>query len=171
MNLFHKAWKVLRIIFDHTEGFLLCVFGAMLVCDVLLGIMARYVRFDIVFATELGKYIFIWLCAIGISAAVRDNQHVRLDLVVSRLPIPKVVTWVISQLIFLGFSVIFFWLGLDLTINHYTMDRSTMGFDFPMYVFTAALPVGFGLTSIRLILDIVSVIRKNETEGRITSDK
>ena len=41
------------------------------------------------------------------------------------------------------------------------MKKSTVGFDFPMYVFTLAMPVGFFLTSIRLLKDILRHARED----------
>ncbi len=152
---FRPLGKVLGYVAEHTEIFLLVIFSLMLVVDVLLGILARFVRFEVVFATELGKYLFIWLCAVGISAAAKDNQHVRINFIVSALPVGRRVTWVISQVLFLIFSLFFLYLGTRLTWMHIEMNKSAMGFNFPMYVFTAAIPVGFALTSWRLARDIV----------------
>jgi len=149
-----RTGKILRYIYDHTEVFLSVIFCVMLVTDVLLGILARFVRFEVVFATELGKYLFIWLCAIGISAAAKDNQHVRINFLVAFIPVSRKLTWVISQVFFLLFSLFFIYLGIRLTLMHIEMGKTAMGFNFPMYVFTAALPVGFLLTSIRLMIDI-----------------
>lgn len=154
-----KLWKLLLSAYEYTEGFLLAALVLMLVADVLLGILARYIQFEVVFATELGKYIFIWLCAIGISAAAKDNQHVRLSFFVEKLPVDRKVTWVFSQVIFLIFTLFFFYWGAKLTLMHIALDKSAMGFHFPMFVFTAALPIGFALTSLRLVLDIISSIR------------
>ena len=67
--------KIIISVYKNTEGFLIVVFTFLLVTDVLAGILARYIKFEIVFANELGKYIFIWLCAIGISAAARDKTR------------------------------------------------------------------------------------------------
>ena len=136
------------------------VLALLLVVDVLLGILARFVHFEVVFATELGKYIFIWLCAIGISAAARDNQHVRIHFIARRLPFNPRITWLITQVLFLVFTFFFFYWGLRLTWMHYEMSKLAMGFNFPMYIFTAAIPVGFALTSIRLIQDILSSIKE-----------
>lgn len=147
------------IIYRHTEGFLMAILTFLLVLDVLLGILARYIHFNVVFATELGKYIFIWLCAIGISAAARDNQHVRIYFIAKRLPVNPRVTWIITQVLFLIFTAFFFFWSLQLTWMHYIMDKEAMGFRFPMYPFTAALPVGFALTSIRLIQNIRGVLK------------
>jgi len=132
----------------------------MLVIDVFLGILARFVHFEIVFATELGKYLFIWLCLLGISAAAKDNQHIRISIIVEKLPVSPRITWIVSQVIFLIFSILFFYVGMRLAWMHFIMDKSTVGFNFPMFVFTAALPVGFFLTSWRLIQDILNQIRR-----------
>lgn len=159
-----KIKQIFSFLFEHVEGILIAAFTLMLVTDVLLGILARYVHFEVVFATELGKYLFIWLCAIGVSAAAKDNQHVRLSYFSSKLPISRRTIWVISQLLFLSFSLFFFYFGLRLTLMHLEMNKSAMGFAFPMYVFTAALPVGFALTSCRLILDIINCLRSKQSK-------
>jgi len=148
-----KTWFNIRS-FDEAEGYLMVLITLMLVIDVLLGILARFVHFETVFATELGKYLFIWLCMIGISAAAKDNQHIRISFIVEKLPINPKITWILSQVIFLIFSILFLYLSLRLTWMHFTMRKSAVGFNFPMFVFTAALPVGFFLTSLRLIKDI-----------------
>ena len=150
----------LRALFQRAEGILLWVFTIMLLADVLLGILARYVHFEIVFADELGKYLFVWLCAIGISAAAKDNQHVRLNFIAARLPLSPKAVRVISQLLFLSFTLFYCYWTFRLTLMHFMMDKSVMGFRFPMYLFTAALPFGFALTSLRLILDIVRVLKE-----------
>lgn len=133
----------------------------MLVIDVFLGILARFVHFEHVFATELGKYLFIWLCMIGISAAAKDNQHIRISFIVEKLPLNSKITWIFSQTIFLVFSLLFLAISIRLTWMHFIMKKSTVGFDFPMYVFTLAMPVGFFLTSIRLLKDIVHNVRED----------
>jgi len=158
LNWLRKIWFFL---YRHTEGFLMAVFTVMLVFDVLLGILARYVRFEIVFSEELGKYIFIWLCAIGISAAAKDNQHIRISLVADRLPLKRKVSWVISQILFLIFTLFFFYWGLRLTQMHIDMGKSAMGFHFPMFIFTAALPIGFGISTIRLLIDIINCFKNS----------
>ena len=151
--------KLFGYVYQHIEGVLLALLAAVLVIDVLLGIMARYVHLEVVFATELGKYIFIWLSCIGIAAAAKDKQHIRLNFIVERLPIPRKITWIISQLLFLFMALFFCYWGFQLTKMHYLMDKSAMGFDFPMFVFTLALPIGFAFTSIRLIDELIRLLR------------
>ena len=158
-----KTWFNKRS-FDKTEGYLMVIVTIMLVIDVLLGILARFVHFESVFATELGKYLFIWLCLLGISAAAKDNQHIRISFIVEKLPVNPKITWILSQVIFLIFSILIFYVSLRLTWMHFTMKKSAVGFNFPMFVFTAALPIGFFLTSLRLIKDIFSNTSKSGTD-------
>ncbi len=155
-----KSW-INKWSFDDMEGYLMVLITSMLVIDVFLGILARFIHFEHVFATELGKYLFIWLCLIGVSAAAKDNQHIRISYIVERLPINPRITWIMSQLIFLLFAILFLYLSSRLTWMHFTMNKSAVGFNFPMYVFTLAMPVGFFLTSIRLIKDIVNHSRES----------
>ncbi len=152
----------LRSLTDRAESFLLWMLTILLLADVLLGILARYVQFQVVFADELGKYLFIWLCAVGISAATKDDQHVRLTFIASRLPLSATFIRVTSQSLFLIFSLMMFYLSARLSWMHFVMSKTAMGFPFPMYLFTAALPSGFMLTSIRLIQDIAAVMRKEK---------
>src|SRR5688572_27422271 len=118
----------LRSWIDRAEHILLWIFTILLLTDVVLGILARYIHFEIVFADELGKYLFIWLCTIGISAATKDNQHVRLSFIASRLPLSRKFIGVTSQMLFLAFSLFLFYWSFRLTLMHVQMDKSVMGF-------------------------------------------
>lgn len=171
MSQSSTAQTILRTLFDKTEQVLLWAFTVLLLSDVLLGILARYVDFDVVFADELGKYFFIWLCAIGISAATRDNQHVRLSFVASRLPLSTRVISIISQTLFLTFSILLFYWSFRLAQMHFAMRKSVMGFHFPMFWFTAALPFGFALTSIRLVQDIIRILLNRKMKTISTPDE
>ena len=153
--------STLRYATGLAEHILLWIFTTLLLLDVLLGILARYVDLPIVFADELGKYLFIWLCMIGLSAATRDDQHVRLSFISSRMPFSPRVLRATSQIMFLCFTLFFCYWSLQLSIMHFKMEKSVMGFRFPMFWFTASLPFGFALTSLRLIQDIMDLLRSH----------
>jgi TRAP-type C4-dicarboxylate transport system permease small subunit len=147
------------IITDQTEQILLLFLGLFLLGDVLTAIAYRYVHFQTVFAEELGKYLFVWFCCIGVSAAAKDNQHIRVDFFAKKFPLNPKIVLLIDQLLFLCFTLFFFYVGLELTLMHFKMGTSAQGFGFPMFVFIAAVPFGYGLTCIRLVQDIVCRLR------------
>ena len=124
--------KISYWLYQHIEGILMAVIAVLLLVDVLLGIVARYVQFEVVFATELGKYLFIWLSCVGISAAAKDNQHIRLDFFIKKLPISPHISWIVSQAVFICMTLIMCYLGWKLTQMQFTMGKSAMGFNYPM---------------------------------------
>jgi TRAP-type C4-dicarboxylate transport system permease small subunit len=144
---------------DQTEQILLLFLGVFLLFDILVGIVYRYVHFQTVFAEELGKYLFIWFCCVGIAAAAKDNQHIRVDFFANKLPLSRKVTWLVSQVLFLCFAAFFCYVGSLVMLMHYNISSSAPGFDFPMWVFVAAVPFGYGLTCIRMIQHIVHRLR------------
>jgi len=144
---------------DQTERILLLFLGVSLLVDILTGIVYRHVHFNTVFAEELGKYLFIWFCCIGIAAAAKDEQHIRVDFFSKKLPLNPKIVWLTSQVLFLCFAGFFFYVGLTLTLMHYSMETSAPGFNFPMFVFIAAMPFGYGLTCIRVVQNIVNRLR------------
>ncbi len=166
MNLkFNKNLKgIFCRIYNNVEFILIFFFVTLLVLDVLVGILARHIHFNVVFSNELGKYLFIWLCAIGIAAAAKDKKHIRMTFFVERIPVRPKITWIISQILFLSCTLFFFYWSLHLTMMQFEMQKSAMGFHFPMYIFTAALPIGFGLTTMRILEDILLKINfKDQT--------
>jgi TRAP-type C4-dicarboxylate transport system permease small subunit len=147
------------VVTGQTEQILLLFLGVFLLLDILTGIVYRYVHFETVFAEELGKYLFVWFCCIGIAAAAKDNQHIRVDFFANKLPVRRRVTWLASQVLFLCFAGFFCYVGFKVMMMHYHNGSSAPGFDFPMWVFVAAVPFGYGLTCIRMIQDIVHRLR------------
>lgn len=62
---------------------------AVMVVLVFGNVVLRYVfNTGISFSEELARYLFVWLTFIGAIAALRNNQHLGLDTVVRRVPVP-----------------------------------------------------------------------------------
>lgn len=62
---------------------------AVMVVLVFGNVVLRYVfNTGISFSEELARYMFVWLTFIGAIAALRNNEHLGLDTVVKRVPVP-----------------------------------------------------------------------------------
>ncbi|WP_445401163.1 TRAP transporter small permease [Zobellella sp. An-6] len=60
-----------------------------MVCAVFLNVLMRYLfNTGLAGYEELSRLLFVWLVCIGAVLATVDNQHLRFDLVVDRLPAP-----------------------------------------------------------------------------------
>jgi TRAP-type C4-dicarboxylate transport system permease small subunit len=52
-------------------------------------VIARYVLSDsLSWSEEVGRYLFIWMTFLGAALALRNGNHVALDVLVARLPAP-----------------------------------------------------------------------------------
>ncbi|PSJ39186.1 TRAP transporter small permease [Zobellella taiwanensis] len=60
-----------------------------MVCAVFLNVVLRYLfNTGLAGYEEISRLLFVWLVCIGAVLATVDNQHLRFDLVVDRLPAP-----------------------------------------------------------------------------------
>jgi TRAP-type C4-dicarboxylate transport system permease small subunit len=78
------AWS--RRVNQWTEW--LCVFLlAVLILDVWLGVLARYViPFPITFTEELARYLMIWMALLAVSCGISHREHIGVQLLFERLP-------------------------------------------------------------------------------------
>ncbi|MDR2860772.1 MAG: TRAP transporter small permease [Elusimicrobiota bacterium] len=84
---------------EYLMGFLL----SLMVIFTFANVVMRYVfNFGLVWSEELASFSFVWLCYIGSIGALRDNRHLFIDTLLSRLHnFPQKVVYTIGQLIIL----------------------------------------------------------------------
>lgn len=73
----------------------LAIMSILIFCNVLL----RYLfNSGIVWAEEVARFLFVWITFLGAIGALKDNQHLGVDMLVKRLPpLVKKITFVISN--------------------------------------------------------------------------
>ncbi len=79
--------KRLGFIYNHLEEIILVGLFAVMVAAIFLQVIMRYV-FDnsLSWSEELGRFVFEWLTWIGISLGARVGQHIKISLLVDKLP-------------------------------------------------------------------------------------
>ncbi|MDA9981776.1 TRAP transporter small permease [Gammaproteobacteria bacterium] len=98
----------------------------LLVLDVWLGVLARYVLpFQLTFTEELARYLMIWMALLAISSGISHREHIGVLLIFERFP-PKVRKWLavaFDLIAFMFFAVIFLYgLGMvDRGFSRFTM--------------------------------------------------
>lgn len=106
---------------------------------------------------EVIIYLLIWSVMIVSSQLVRQNGHVRPDLVLRVLP-PQGQRWmeVVNCLAAIGFLGGMVWYGWQIVETGWMLDeRSPTELSFPMYLYYLALPVGSALMVVRYIIRLV----------------
>lgn len=125
------------------DGILAFLF-AVLVLDVLLGIVSRYgFGSQVEWTEELACYLLIWLGLTGAAAAFAKKSHLGLDVVVSCFPaVARRKTEIVSCLVCLAFTaIVFLYGGGHLVIRAFAIYRVSPALQLPDGFVFLALPV------------------------------
>ena len=140
---------------EKVGGFMLIVLFLM----VLLQIFARTVGWTIVWTEESSRFLFIWIILLGVSAGIRYGSHIGTDVFINLLPkrLCKAAS-VAKVLLFLLFTLYMTKLSFSLLSMQLQFKQHLPATGMPGYIVSAALPVGFTATSIRLAFKLVKTI-------------
>ena len=124
----------------------------ILVLDVWLGIMVRYVLpWNLTFTEELARYLMIWMALLAVSSGIAHREHIGVEFVFSRLSAP-VRRWLAVSFDAIGFLFFFalFWYGLAFAEKGfsrlsmiYAMPKGYAFVGVPLAAFVACIQMAF----------------------------
>ena len=134
------------------------VFGstclAMMVLIVALQVAVRYVFVgSISWSEEITRYLMIYMAFAGMSVALKQGAHVKLELLVERFP--RKVRWAISlfiNMLVLVFMFIVLWYSFIMVQRDSPQESPAL--QISMAIPLLAVPLGYILMSLQLILKI-----------------
>ncbi|CAH0342470.1 TRAP transporter small permease [Rhizobium sp. CECT 9324] len=102
--------KAIDLFYRFLEILLIVLLSAMAVM-VFVNVILRYgFNSGLNVSDELSRYFFVWLTFIGAVVAFREHGHVGVETLVMMLGRPgRIVCMVLSNIIIIGVSAIFFW--------------------------------------------------------------
>ena len=150
-----KALAQFEVFWSRLERVVVGILGALALLAGLTQVLGRYIapQYAITGAEEVIVYLLIWAVMITASQLVRNDGHVRPDLVL-RLLKPQVQRWVeaFNCVIAIGFCGMLVWYGWDIVALAQMLDqRSPTDLQFPMWIYDAALPTGGVLMGVRFL--------------------
>ena len=160
--------KLLKVLDDHTEEWLLILLECAIVIVMLYQIVRRYVfNSSLTWSEEFCRYCFIWFMFIGYSYSIHEKIDLRMDAVLNILPKPL-------KTILERFGLLFgFALTALLFVNSFTAvgyvvktGEKSVGMHLPMSVVYASMIVGFGLALIRYIQRFAEEFRGRKEEAK-----
>ncbi len=124
----------------------------LLVFDVWLGVLARYVLpFQLTFTEELARYLMIWMALLAVSSGISHREHIGVLLIFERFP-PSGRKWLavaFDLIAFIFFAVIFFY-GLGMVERGFS--RFTMIDGIPKAYPFMGVPLAAALACVQLLL-------------------
>ncbi|MEV8467523.1 TRAP transporter small permease [Fluviibacterium sp. DFM31] len=145
----------IRKAIDFAETLVTNTAMAVLLGAVLWGVLTRYVTArPAVWTTELSGILFTWVVFIGAMAAGRRDQHIRVTLLVDKLPgrLQRIAR-ILADLVVLAFVGYAAWLSYVMMGKGASRMSPVMDIPFS-YVYMAPL-IGFSLLTVTALLRLV----------------
>ena len=116
--------------------------------------------FNMYWAEELIRYLYIWVAFLGISMGVKSDAHFKLQLFVKMLPEPfKTIISIIGLLITVGFLAFLWYLSLMLVFRQVSTGQTSSMLFIPMAIPYGAITVGTFTMSVRVIFKAIHDVR------------
>jgi len=148
----HK--KINRLIHLLEDGLLVFTLGAMILLALSQIILRNFFDSGIEWSDPLLRVMVMWLGLLGAIAATKQSNHIGIDVVSRLLPNKgKVVSAVIANLFSAIICAIVSYYALQFVLIEY--EDGMMAFSsIPAWLCESIIPIGFGLMSLRFLLNI-----------------
>lgn len=141
------------------------VIGCAMILLVILSFLQVLFRFVVNFSLswteELSRYIFILLVYNGVSLAIRENKHIRVEIIDMLLPkkmLKHLSTF--NDIVILTLFGFISYGGVDIVRNAYDVKQVSPAIGIPMAIVYGIIPFMFLICSIRVIQGIIVRYRK-----------
>lgn len=139
------------------EKITIVLFISLATLSVLQVLMRYIIGKSLGWSEEAMRYIYVWMCLLGVSSAIKNDNHIKISMIVDRLPEKgRKLLGIISDILFGFVSIIFVFYGINMLISYIEFPQKSPAMEIPLAVVYAALPVGFGLTIFRIIKKYVN---------------
>jgi TRAP-type C4-dicarboxylate transport system permease small subunit len=151
---------VKKFLNNFEEYFVVWTMALMTVLVFCQVVMRYVVGRSLSWSEELARFIFMWLSWVGASYAVKERSHFRVEMFANLLKGRHRARFeLLILVIWFGFSVTLAWLGTQLMIFLIETGQISAAMEIPMSWVYASVPAGCALMSIRLVVEIVKILK------------
>ena len=167
-----KFWKAFAFIEDITSGGLLFL-GVSII---FYGVIMRYVFNDArSWVDEISQYMIIWGTLIGTSVALRNNHHIKVDMLFNVFPNKvKYFVTLFAHTVGVGFGVFLIYYGGGLVKFTHTSGQLSTDVGIPLFQVYSILPLMGFLLTFRFLVKLYETIKERnenwkdiEAEGKV----
>lgn len=160
-----KFWQVFEFIEDIVSGGLLSLGVAM----IFYGVIMRYVFNDArSWVDEISQYTIIWGTLIGTSVALRNDHHIKVDMLFNVLP-KKIQSYVtlFAHTVGIVFSIFLGFYGFELVSFTHNTGQVSTDVGVPLYIVYSILPLTGALLTFRFMIKFYEAARKTAKVGNV----
>ncbi|MBI6629211.1 TRAP transporter small permease [Pontibaca salina] len=139
----------------------LLVSTGVLIADIVL---RSTVGIALSWSAELTRYAIVWMVFIGGSVAAREGSHISIDMLGEMLPPGSAKALGAAAMAVSGAGcAVLMVVSVQLVRTMMTFGQTSPALEVPMWWVYLALPVGFGLMSIRFVQAAADVATRDES--------
>ena len=132
----------------------------------LIEVVTRYVLHrPLILADEFGGYSLVIISCLGLAYCWQERGHIRITFIVSRMP-ARVSNWlrVVTLTAALVYVVVVSKVSYDFIVDSYRRGiKSSSWLMFPFWWPQMAIPIGFTLLALMLVIEVAKAIRNIRT--------
>lgn len=169
-----RFWKVFHFLEDLTAGGLLFI-G---VTVIFYGVIMRYfLNSPKPWVDEISQLLIICGTLIGTSVALRDNHHIKVEMLFDRLPLKaRFMVTIFAHVVGLLFSIFLLRYGFELVAFVHKTGQRSVDTGVPLYIVYSILPLMGSLLTMRYVVKLYETLRNGgrdwlaEQEGGVKHD-
>lgn len=158
----------LRLIERYFEPVIIVASLTVVIVLLFTDVVARFAfQTSVPWAGEVARFAFVYMIYFGISYAIREKRHLRVTILVDAAP-PALRRWImmVSETVFLGYSVTICWLGIIITTNAFDRGQMLSATQWPTAWLYAAIIFSGALSALRLCHSIWVILRHSDLPTR-----
>lgn len=147
--------------YDLIEKWFLIIMTAVMVIVIFAQVFTRYVMGNSLYwSEELGKFIFVWISWLGVSAGMKNNEHIQVRLVHQALDNKglfksREVLDLVKDLAWLFTSAFVAVKGVEIVLMQQNLGVYGASTGIPMWIPYLCIPLSGIIVCIRLVIDII----------------
>lgn len=157
------SWKKFL---NEFEIYLAALIFAIMTVLLFVQVVSRYVfNHSVTWAEELATIMFAWMVYLGCAGAVTRRKHLCIDAVVTAMPFKvRKVMLIIDDIVFAIFAIYMFFPMMTVVNNYLQKNAVSTILRIPKGVTYAMMPIAMVMICIRIVPDILKLIREEEKE-------
>ena len=147
--------------YDEIEAKVLVASLAFTVAVIFFQIIMRSVfNASLSWSEELARYVFIWQIWLGMSVGLRDNKHIRVELIFNFVKGrgAKLLN-IIGSLLCITLCVFLVYYGSKIVLNAFNKNILSAAMRMPLWIVYLALPFSCLVTGLRYVYQLYEQVR------------
>ncbi|NYE58131.1 TRAP transporter small permease [Carboxydothermus ferrireducens] len=163
-----SVWiKIYEGLEDYLSGGLLYLGLTLIFVNVIL----RYVfGKPIALLDEYSVYLIVWGAMIGFATALRDDHHIKVNMLYDRLsPKGKRIVSIFANLVGAFFAILMLIYGIKLVVTYKVLGQGSADSQTPLWIVSLVLPISGFMMVVRFVEKVFLLLKKDTWQKLIQS--